>query len=297
MKSPRHGALAAKAGLALLVTAGLMTPAYAAEEEGSDSPASKAAVIKKNRIMSWNSNGQKNGTTQRLVDQVRIFKPQIVLLQESCKNEVNEAVEIMKQQPQKQEYEVFHSDWPDIGDPVNDPACLGQLGHAILVAKGTKIDSAPETARYREADGIERRKFMMFQTRLAGKKVRIFNTQLSDAGDANLRHSQLLQLSELVPGTPNSIIAGDLNAQPWYWEMKVPWANGFKDADPYCKQTWDRRCNGTQYGSGKKFDYILSRGKVNTKRCYLGDTPNEDHRVVISDVTAGPPSRKPCKLV
>ncbi|GHE97457.1 hypothetical protein GCM10018772_22100 [Streptomyces fumanus] len=290
------------------MTAGVMTPAFAAQEEGRGSLATQAVSVKKNRIMSWNSNGQLNGTTQRLVDQIVRFKPQIVLLQESCRNEVNEAAAILKRQPLHLEYEVFHSDWPDLGDPVHDPACTGQLEQAILVAKGTKIDVAPETALYREADGLERRKFMMFQTRLAGKKVRIFNTQLSDGADADLRHSQLLQLSELVPGTPNSIIAGDLNAQPWtapkppqmplyYWEMAPVWANGFRDADPYCGQSYDRRCNGTQVGVGKKFDYLLSRGAVKTKQCWLGNTPNNDHRVVVSDVTAGPASRKPCKVI
>ncbi|MCL7380514.1 endonuclease/exonuclease/phosphatase family protein [Streptomyces sp. 35G-GA-8] len=265
-----------------------MTSAHATESSGMSGEGQTAqASVVRNRIMSWNSNGQNLGTPQLVADQIRRFKPQIVLLQESCRGEVDDAVKLLKRQGLV--YEAHHADWPDL-------PCWGQLESAVLVAKGTKIYGSVETALYDESDGIERRKFTMFQTRLAGRNVRVFNTQLSDGGDANLRHSQLLQLTKLTPGTPNAMVAGDLNAQPWYWEMAPIWAQGFADVDPYCKKTWDRRCNGTQVKSGKKFDYILTRGAVRSRACIL-HTVNLDHRVVVSDMTAGPASHRPCRLV
>ncbi|MFD7409630.1 endonuclease/exonuclease/phosphatase family protein [Streptomyces sp. NPDC059866] len=266
-----------------------MTPAHAAGASGSGEEQAARASVVRNRIMSWNSNGQKLGTPQLVAEQIRRFRPQIVLLQESCHGEVDEAVRILKRQGL--EYDTYHGQWSDI-----NLGCDGRktLGSSVLAAKGTKVEGYG-AVRYDERDWFENRNYTMFTTRLAGRDVRVFNTQLSDAGDADLREEQVHQLMEAVPGVPNTVVAGDLNAQPWYGEMARIWAEGFSDVDPFCKKTWDRRCNGTQVGSGKKFDYILHKG-LNSRKCML-HTVNNDHRVVVSDLTAGQGSRRPCSLV
>ncbi|MGW7688374.1 hypothetical protein ACWGMA_05685 [Streptomyces asiaticus] len=99
MSSTTRGAgrLAAKAGVAAsLAIVGLVTPAHAnpvTEAPAQAKPAVDAsATVIPNRVMSWNSNGEELSTPQDIVDHVKRFRPQLVLLQESCRNEVHKAV-------------------------------------------------------------------------------------------------------------------------------------------------------------------------------------------------------------
>ncbi|WP_327393827.1 endonuclease/exonuclease/phosphatase family protein (plasmid) [Streptomyces sp. NBC_01186] len=271
-------------------TAGVTSRLAAGAGGSGEGQAAKASVVR-DRVMSWNSNGQDLGTPQLVAEQIMRFKPQIALLQESCHGEVDEAVKMLKRQGL--EYDAYPGQWTDLN------TCDGtkMLGSVALAAKGTKVDGYGADP-YKDRDFNENRNLTFFITRLAGRDVRVFNTQLSDAGDRDLRVKQVDQLMDAVPGMPNTLIAGDFNAQPWspqYPEMGRIWKSGFSDVDPFCKQTWDSRCNGTQVGSGKKFDYILHKG-LNSRNCML-HTVNDDHRVVVSDLTAGQASGRPCSLV
>ncbi|WBB62916.1 endonuclease/exonuclease/phosphatase family protein [Streptomyces sp. WMMC500] len=290
---------AAALGSALVLGAGVApthgTPAQGLGTAESRGAAPTASVVQ-NRIMSWNSNGQENGTPALVAAQIKRFKPQIVLLQESCKGEVDTAVRTLRQQGLV--YKAYHADWPDLFTLGCDNGPL-QVTHSVLVAEGTTMHGTPGTALYEDRDWPERRKFTIFQVRLAGMDVYVANTHLSDGGDADLRQDQLNQLMEATRGMPNMVLAGDLNAQPSYPEMEPLWAYKFADADPSCtrgKNPQNSPCQYTQVGSKKKFDYVMTKGAVHTKRCTLGHV-NDDHRVVVSDLTAGAPSGRVCDLV
>ncbi|MFI7316958.1 endonuclease/exonuclease/phosphatase family protein [Streptomyces venezuelae] len=256
--------------------------------------------------MSWNSNGQKYGTPSILAREIARFRPQVVLLQESCFNEVAEALEILKGPQYRLEYTDGGQDGPNsahwaCGGP------FGRLGQKILVAKGYQAPSDSNFGRQYYSEGElppEHRGYSTFRTRLAGKEVQVFNTQLSCCDNRNYRKTQVKELVQAARGYPTAILAGDFNAQPWiseYPEMEPVWTNGYRDVDRYCGKDYNPRCNGTQH-VGKKFDFILHRG-VNSKRCMMHAVKviddgqwTWDHRVVVSDVTAGPASRRPCTV-
>ncbi|MFI1854580.1 endonuclease/exonuclease/phosphatase family protein [Streptomyces sp. NPDC020480] len=289
------GSLAAKAGIATsVVVLGLITPAQA--NSANQAPAqAKAAVnlpatVIPNRVMSWNSNGQKLSTPQDIVDHIKRFRPQLVLLQESCRTEVRKAVKFLNEIGFQYEFK--------LGPGTVNIGCDGwsMNGQAIVYAKGTPIQNYREV-RYSDDEGPwETRAYTAFTTRLAGRQVRVFNTHLSDSGHAAERKTQVQELVAAGRRYGSTLLGGDFNAQPWYREMRAIWDAQYSDVDPFCRKDWDRRCNGTQVGrnSGKKFDYILHRG-VNSRNCILR-TVNEDHRVVISDVTRAQGPRTACSV-
>lgn len=292
MKSSRRSALAAKGALALLMTAGLMTPANAqgtgAGAKAAPETAAKAAVIK-DRVMTWNSHGQDLLSGPGLLrDQIRKFRPQIVLLQESCLGEVRQAVW------QLETYGLHYQYKP--GTANYHWLCGGDNGQAVLVAKGTPLSNY-KTVRYSKDDG-EKRGYSKFTTKLAGRTVQVFNTHLNSAEGAATRPEQVNDLIAAARPYRRTLLGGDFNTQPWDSAMGPIWEErpAYRDVDPYCGKNQHQWCNGTQEGSGKKFDYLLHQG-INSRACYLRNTRNEDHRVVISDVTASAPSTATCRFV
>ncbi|GGZ40021.1 endonuclease/exonuclease/phosphatase family protein [Streptomyces bluensis] len=292
MKSSTRGALAAKAALALLMTAGLVTPVYAqGTGPGADpapEPAAQAAVIK-DRVMTWNSHGQDLFSGPGLLrEQIRKFRPQIVLLQESCLGEVRQAVRQLKG------YGLDYQYMPGMAN--YHLLCGGDNGQAVLVAKGTPLSNY-KTVRYSKQDG-EKRGYSKFTTKLAGRTVQVFNTHLNSASGAATRPEQITDLIAAARPYQRTLLGGDFNAQPWDGSMGPMWKErpAYRDVDPYCGKSWHRWCNGTQEGSGKKYDYLLHQG-INSRACYLRNTRNEDHRVVVSDVTASAPSTDACRFV
>ncbi|MBL1101600.1 endonuclease/exonuclease/phosphatase family protein [Streptomyces coffeae] len=293
MSSTTRGAatFVAKAGIATsLAIVGLSTPAHA--NPANDTPAqTKPAVdlpatVIPDRVMSWNSNGQKLSTPEDIVDHIKRFRPQLVLLQESCRTEVRKAVKFLNQIGFEYEFK--------LGPGIVNLGCDGwsENGQAIVYAKGTPIQNYLER-RYRVDEGPwESRAYTAFTTRLAGRQVRVFNTQLSWGPYHEERGKQVEELASATLRYRTALVAGDLNAQPSDKEMRPLWRAGFSDVDPFCRQRADRRCNWTHVGVHKKFDYILHRG-VNSLNCILR-TVNEDHRVVITDVTRAQGPRAAC---
>ncbi|MBP8535307.1 endonuclease/exonuclease/phosphatase family protein [Streptomyces sp. MK37H] len=293
MSSTTRGAgrLAAKAGIAAsLAIVGLITPAYANPAAEASTQAKPTvdlpATVFPNRVMSWNSNGQKLSTPQDIVDHIKRFRPQLVLLQESCRTEVRKAVKFLNQIGFEYEFK--------LGPGTVNLGCDGwsENGQAIVYAKGTPIQNYRER-RYSVDEGPwEARAYTMFTTRLAGRQVRVFNTQLSWGPHHEERGQQAKELANATRRYGPALVAGDLNAEPSNKEMKPLWQAGFTDVDPFCREVKDNRCNPTQVNSRKKFDYILHRG-VSSRNCILR-TVNEDHRVVISDITTAQGPQVPC---
>ncbi|MFK4272450.1 endonuclease/exonuclease/phosphatase family protein [Streptomyces milbemycinicus] len=266
--------------IGLLAVVGVVTPAYAEPE------AEESLAYVPNRVMSWNSGGEEEGTPQLIVQQVRSFRPQLVALQESCQNEVREAVRQLKEVG----LEYVHVR----GLSAQNAKCPGPLGTAILYAKGTPMVRHSRKEYTVDEGWSEKRGYQTFSTKIAGRWVQVFNTHLSAPAYPDLRRQQILELTWLTQLDSQKLVFGDFNAQPWYYEMGPIWRDRLVDVDKYCKMVYDRRCNGTQVGSGKKFDYILHHG-VGSRNCLL-HTVNLDHRVVISDVTAAPGRRRPCTV-
>ncbi|MFG1649931.1 endonuclease/exonuclease/phosphatase family protein [Micromonospora sp. NPDC049275] len=265
----------------LLTVAGLAAPALAAAP-----PSSLAAIP--NRFMTWNTNGQGLGTPESLVEQVRRFRPQVVALQESCLDEVSEAVRQLRQIGLEYSYRS--------GLSALNPGCASRLGTAILYAKGTVV-RAHNRKGYSEDEGwLEARGIQSFSTKIDGQWVRVFNTHLSAPGYEDLRRLQARELSVATRPYRRALVLGDFNTRPWITSVMTPiWRAGFSDVDPYCRSTRDARCNRTLPETrDAKFDYILHRG-INSRQCLLY-TPTRDHRIVISDVTLAEGPRPVCSV-
>ncbi|MEU0009476.1 endonuclease/exonuclease/phosphatase family protein [Streptomyces sp. NPDC006314] len=265
------------------VALGAMTaPAQAAPEQTVTTPVVSRAAVVKDRVMSWNSNGQNLGTPELLVEQISRYKPQVVTLQESCRTEVREAVRRLKRQGL--EYQI------KFGPGTINVACDGwtRNGQAVLYAKGTPARDFDQEYYSDDEGPLEARGYMAFTTRLANRWVRVFNTQLSWGAYRDERKTQIKELLHAAQPYSQLLLAGDFNAQPQYSEMQPIWHARLSDVDPFCGGTYDSRCNSTHVKSDKKFDYILHRG-VGSRNCLLHSV-NEDHRVVVSDVStaAGP---------
>jgi endonuclease/exonuclease/phosphatase family metal-dependent hydrolase len=290
---PRRNALAAQAALALLMTAGLMTPAYAhgtgPAAPPAPEPAAKATIIK-DRVMTWNSNGQAITSGPNLLrQQIKKFRPEIVLLQESCMPEVQLAAWALRTYDGL-DYQFrrgttnFH--W----------LCGGQNGQAVLVAKGTPLRGY-KTIPYEDKDN-EDRGYSRFTTKLAGRTVQVFNTHLNSAAGASTRDDQVRDLIDAARPYQRTLLGGDFNAQPWEDAMKPVWKQrpAYRDVDPNCGPVNTGQCNGTHENVGKKFDYLLHQG-IYARACSLGNLGREDHRVVVSDVTASVPAKPHCDFV
>ncbi|MEU2726005.1 endonuclease/exonuclease/phosphatase family protein [Streptomyces smyrnaeus] len=255
--------------------------------------AEASAAVVPDRVMTWNSNGQKLGTPESLAHQVRIFQPQVVALQESCATEVRKAVKLLNEQGFEYKFK--------IGPGTNNVGCDGWSvnGQAIIYAKGTQIQDYREVAFSKDEGPWESRAYTTFTTRLAGHRVQVINTHLSAGGHRAAREQQIRELLGAAKQYSRTLILGDFNAQPGYSEMPPIWDARFTDVDPFCKKEKGRpkdpRCNGTHVNTGKKFDYILHRG-VSSKNCTLRSV-NEDHRVVVSDVSTAAGPRTPCRVI
>ncbi|MGW7620349.1 endonuclease/exonuclease/phosphatase family protein [Streptomyces antimycoticus] len=122
--------LAALAGVAMI---GLAVPATASQQVREVVPAADEEPLKPipNRFMTWNTNGQDLGTPKAIAEQIKSFRPQVVALQESCLNEVREAVRQLNEAGVKYEYRS--------GLSALNFGCPGRLGTAIIYTKGTTV--------------------------------------------------------------------------------------------------------------------------------------------------------------
>ncbi|RFS81287.1 endonuclease/exonuclease/phosphatase family protein [Actinomadura spongiicola] len=269
-------------GLAgLLATVGLATPSYAT------AAAENAFAPVPDRFMTWNTNGQGLGTSESVAEQIKSFRPQIAALQESCLNEVQEAVRQLNEAGLKYRYRS--------GLAALNAGCPGRLGTAIVYAEGTQI-RAHNRKGYSEDEGwLEARGMQSFTTRVAGQSVRVFNTHLSAPGHERLRRLQVRELVNATRPHRRAMILGDLNTRPWVSNVMSPiWDAGFRDVDPFCGRVLDSRCNRTLPDTrDAKFDYILLRGGLNFSNCRL-HTPTRDHRIVISELTLSQGPRPSC---
>ncbi|MFF0724810.1 endonuclease/exonuclease/phosphatase family protein [Streptomyces sp. NPDC004134] len=278
--------LATMVGLIIsLVVTGVAVPAHAE----SNTAASSAIP---DRVMSWNTNGQGLGTPELLAAQIKIFRPQVVALQEACSTEVREAVRLLNRQGFDYRFK--------LGRGVINVGCDGWStnGLALVYANGTPILDYREVAHRVDEGPLEYRTYMRFTTRLAGKWVRVHNAHLSAGGARVARDEQIKEILTASRPYGRKLILGDLNAQPWYPEMDQIWTAGYSDVDPFCGPETDQadgRCVWTQVNAGRKFDYIL-HNRMNSERCILR-TVNEDHRVVVSDVTLASGPRVPCRQI
>ncbi|MFJ4620858.1 endonuclease/exonuclease/phosphatase family protein [Streptomyces sp. NPDC088812] len=267
----------------------MTAPAQSAPQQGSTTPVTAQATVVKSRFMSWNSNGQKLGTPELLVEQISRFRPQVITLQESCRTEVRKAVKLLKQQGLDYQF--------TFGPGTVDINCDGWSvnGQAVLYAKGTPVRDVGWEYYSDDEGPLESRAYMVFTTRLANRWVRVFNTQLSWADHHAERKTQIQELLSAARPYSRTLIAGDFNAQPGFSEMQQIWRSKlYSDVDPFCGGTYDPRCNGTHVNTGKKFDYILHRG-VGSGNCLLHSV-NEDHRVLVSDITTAAGPRVGCTV-
>ncbi|WP_159042767.1 endonuclease/exonuclease/phosphatase family protein [Streptomyces curacoi] len=268
--------------IALLAVMGLVTPTHA------EPAADEAMKPIPNRFMTWNTNGQGLGTPESIMEQVRRFRPQVVAFQESCQDEVIEAVNRLRQEGLEYRYRR--------GFSAVHLGCEAGLGTGIIFAEGTSV-RAHNRKGYSEDEGwLEARGIQSFTTRIDGQWVRVFNTHLSAPGHERLRQLQARELADVTRPHPRALVLGDLNTRPWIAKVMEPiWSAGFKDVDQFCGPVADRRCNKTlPKTDDAKFDYILHR-RVNSGGCRL-HTPTEDHRIVISDVTLADVPRPVCTV-
>ncbi|MEV6128858.1 endonuclease/exonuclease/phosphatase family protein [Streptomyces violaceusniger] len=226
--------LAVKTGIAALAIMGLITPAHAnpaSETTAQAKPADETtATVIPNRVMSWNSNGQKLSTPQDIVNHIKRYRPQLVLLQESCRNEVHKAVQMLKQAGLQYDHQP--------GPASTNFACGGwgnPLGQSILYAKGTPLQRYREVEYSDDEGPFEYRAYATFTTRLAGQRVQVFNTQLSWGPYHVERGKQVMELASATRRYGPTLVAGDLNAQPSDKEMRPLWQAGLSDVDPFCR--------------------------------------------------------------
>ncbi|KAB1158269.1 endonuclease/exonuclease/phosphatase family protein [Micromonospora sp. AMSO12t] len=278
------GSVAAVAGLVAPAYAG---PAHAAEEALKPIP---------NRFMTWNTNGQKLGTPKSVADQIKRFRPQVAALQESCLNEVREAVRQLNEAGFKYEYRT--------GTAAQNIGCPGRLGTAIVYAKGTTVRAHNKKGYSVDEGWWEARGMQSFTTEVDGQWVRVFNTQLSEPTREReeMRQKQVGELVSAARAYPRALVLGDLNTRPYVTKVMGPiWQAGFRDVDPFCGPAEDTRCVKTLPHTGPgfptaaaKFDYLLGRG-VNFRSCRL-HTPTTDHRIVIGDLTMAEGPRPMCNV-
>ncbi|MFI8302956.1 endonuclease/exonuclease/phosphatase family protein [Streptomyces sp. NPDC085927] len=265
-----------------------------AEEAPADEPVAMAAAAFTNRVATFNvdnpsSRLRKGRHLNRIVNEIARYRPQVIALQEICVKETNAIVERLRKKGYT--YRVAHGSVTRHGG-----RCLGygtSYGNAILSAapltgkKNTRY-TRPSTDR---DDKAENRGHVSAYTTVAGKKVRVFATHLSEGGQRAERNAQIKELLVAVKKHPNAIVLGDFNATPTYSEMKPVWKE-FRDADP--------KCNAARSGppckptlgkdtspNRKKFDYILLRKGGRFSASGVGVHPNySNHDLVHADLRA-----------
>lgn len=273
--------------IGLLAVVGLVTPAYA-EPAAEDSLAAVPG-----RFMTWNTNGQELGTPKSIAAQIERFRPQVVALQESCRNDIDEALLLLR--AAGLEYGLR------IGLTAFNLRCPGRAGTAVLYAKGTQVRKHYRKSYSEDEGWWEARGMQSFHTKIDGQWVRVFNTHLSAPKHEGLRKQQAEELATAAIHR-RVLILGDLNTRPHATKVMNPiWQAGFKDVDQFCGPVKDPRCTKTLPLTGpprtpeeSKYDYILGRG-VNFRSCRL-HTPTDDHRIVISDLTTADVPRPVCTV-
>ncbi|MFJ7494516.1 endonuclease/exonuclease/phosphatase family protein [Streptomyces sp. NPDC097727] len=184
--------------------------------------------------MTWNTNGQDLGTPKAIAGQIKHFLPPVAALQESCLNEVREAVRQLDEAGLRYEYRS--------GPAALNGGCPGRLGTAIVYAKGTT--RTHNKKGYSDDEGwLEARGMQSFTTKVDSQWVRVFNTHLSAPGHEELRKLQAGEPAAAATRPhPRALILGDLNTRPHVTKVMYPiWQAGFKDVDQFCGPAKDPR--------------------------------------------------------
>ncbi|MEU6264515.1 endonuclease/exonuclease/phosphatase family protein [Saccharopolyspora shandongensis] len=248
-------------------------------------PAAESASgkIHKNRVMTWNTNGQLSEDATTMAEQIARVRPQLVALQETCHDEAWWTQQLLRKKGLN--YEISFG-----------PAAANYLcgeghemhGQVILSAAPIRED---DNVYYDEDEGfLEVRGYQVLATEVAGKQVRVFNTHLTASSNdpeenperKRLRTEQVRQLVREANRHDRALVFGDFNAQPWDSEMG-PMFSRFTDADANCRPIKNSGCNPTHLGSKKKFDYIFLHG-VTSKHIEFHTSNPRDHRIFVSDL-------------
>ncbi|MGW4106659.1 endonuclease/exonuclease/phosphatase family protein [Streptomyces sp. NPDC004976] len=268
---------------------GSAAPAEAAPDDEPTAKAAAAAVFT-NRVATFNvcnpcRSPLKPWTLgrhiKRITNEIALYRPQVIALQEICVRETKAVVERLKAKGYK--YHVAHG-----SVHTSSLRCHGSgnaYGNAILSA-------APLTGkvnkRYTDG-GSENRGYVSARTTIAGKKVRVFATHLAEKDQGAKRREQVKELVIAVDRYPNAIVLGDFNAAPTYSQLDPMWAR-FRDADPNCTDLRSGNpCKATMGKDSskerKKFDYIFLRVDGRYSASGVGVHPNfSDHDLVHADL-------------
>ncbi|MEV4627835.1 endonuclease/exonuclease/phosphatase family protein [Micromonospora sp. NPDC049523] len=276
MQSVRRKLLAAKVLPLALATA--LVGALIAGTAVLASAASSTAA-QSNRVMTWNIHVGKDGGPEAKAKEIARFKPQVLGMQEACREDVKKTVAILKSK-YKLQYHIAY------GTVRNDRANCGLFGGNAFGQ--AIISAAPITKKGNTlyADGgTEARGYMWVETTVNRKKTRVYNTHLSEHGQGKLRAAQVRTLVEVARQYAGSIVLGDFNAQPHSSEMQPMWVY-YRDADPSCGAKASSRCKATADAGPprKKFDYIFLRKNMALPGVTVVNSPYSDHDIVYADL-------------
>jgi endonuclease/exonuclease/phosphatase family metal-dependent hydrolase len=215
-------------------------------------------------------------------NEIITYQPQVIALQEICVGEAQLLRDLL---------EIRGYDYNlALGSVTNRPARCFPYGQAYGNAL---LSAAPLTNQVNHlyaVGGSEPRGYLAADTTVAGIPVRVFATHLAQAGQADVRRQQVLELLQDVLAHPQTIVMGDFNAEPTASELVPVWTS-FRDADPACGPTQNQPpCKPTANAAPnrKKFDYVflLRSGAFTTPN--NGVHPNySDHDLVHADLLTG----------
>ncbi|WP_329105056.1 endonuclease/exonuclease/phosphatase family protein [Micromonospora sp. NBC_01699] len=232
-----------------------------------------------NRVMTWNIHVGKDGGPAEKAKEIAKYRPQVLGIQEACREDVRKTVEILKSK-YKLRYHIAY------GTVMNDRANCGfwggnAFGQAIISAAPITTKGNKLYAR----GGTEPRGYMWVETTVNGKKTRVFNTHLSEHGQNELRAEQVGTLVEVARQFARSIVLGDFNAQPHSSEMRSMWVY-YRDADPNCGSKANAKCKATADAGPprKKFDYVFLRKNMALPGVTVVNSKYSDHDIVYADL-------------
>ncbi|WP_246886513.1 endonuclease/exonuclease/phosphatase family protein [Streptomyces sp. GESEQ-4] len=218
---------------------------------------------------------------QRIIDQIREYRPQVIALQEICANDARIIRDNLRAY-----YGLSYN--LAQGDVMNNfGRCWPGRGYGTAL-----LSAAPLTNMVKHvygAGGTEPRGYVAADTTVAGKNVRVFVTHLAQAGQSDVRQQQVQELLADALTFPDTIVMGDFNAEPNTREVTPMWT-WYKDADPACSAAQpDPPCQWTADASPhrKKFDYIFLRnGSFTAPSAGVHDNYS-DHDLVHADLSVG----------
>lgn len=247
------------------------------EDHGPDGPVP-------GRVASWNLDGAAGRHEAReQAAEIAKYRPSVLGLQEGCAVQVAEIARRLKADhglAYHVAYGTVSREHPKCGgeESGTGEARSGAYGQAVLSAAPLR-DTASRV--YREG-GEEPRGYLAVTTRVGGRNLRVFDTQLAAEGhEVNVRTAQVDALEREARDYQRAVVLGDFNAPQNATEIAPMW-NTFADADPHCGLQWDARCRKTARG---KSDYVfLRRGAYRPSGLAVHRTPHSGHALVHADL-------------